>query len=121
MKFVKIALIIAVIALVLFAAKQTGVLEIITDIKSLQEWIAGFGAWGYIVFVAAFVFACVFLLPGSAFTIVAGIVFGPIKGGVLALFSATLGAVVAFIVARFLLRNTIMKKFGDNPIFKKNR
>ncbi len=64
-------------------------------------------------------FACVFLLPGSAFTIVAGIVFGPIKGGVLALFSATLGAVAAFIVARFLLRNTIMKKFGDNPIFKK--
>lgn len=119
MKFVKIALIIAVIAVALFAAKQTGILEIITDIKSLQEWIAGFGAWGYIVFVAAFVFACVFLLPGSAFTIVAGIVFGPIKGGVLALFSATLGAVVAFIVARFLLRNTIMKKFGDNPIFKK--
>ncbi|MDW1912958.1 TVP38/TMEM64 family protein, partial [Vibrio sp. 707] len=84
-----------------------------------QDWIASFGVWGYAVFVAAFVFACVFLLPGSAFTIVAGIVFGPIKGGVLALFSATLGAVAAFIVARFLLRNTITKKFGDNPIFKK--
>ncbi|HCG6787913.1 TPA: TVP38/TMEM64 family protein [Vibrio parahaemolyticus] len=119
MKFVKIALIVAVIALALFAAKQTGILELITDIKSLQDWIASFGVWGYAVFVAAFVFACVFLLPGSAFTIVAGIVFGPIKGGVLALFSATLGAVAAFIVARFLLRNTIMKKFGDNPIFKK--
>ncbi|MDG2670365.1 VTT domain-containing protein, partial [Vibrio parahaemolyticus] len=119
MKFVKIALIVAVVAIALFAAKQTGILEIITDIKSLQDWIASFGVWGYAVFVAAFVFACVFLLPGSAFTIVAGIVFGPIKGGILALLSATLGAVAAFIVARFLLRNTIMKKFGDNPIFKK--
>lgn len=77
MKFVKIALIVAVVAIALFAAKQTGILEIITDIKSLQDWIASFGVWGYAVFVAAFVFACVFLLPGSAFTIVAGIVFGP--------------------------------------------
>ncbi|KXF81580.1 TVP38/TMEM64 family protein [Enterovibrio coralii] len=119
MKFLKIGIGLLVVALALFAAKQSGILEIITDIKSLQEWIASFGALGYIVFVAAFVFACVFLLPGSAFTIVAGIVFGPIKGGLLALFSATLGAVVAFVVARFLLRNTIMNKFGDNPIFKK--
>ncbi|MGC9551895.1 TVP38/TMEM64 family protein [Vibrio metoecus] len=119
MKFLKLAILAAVIGLILFAAKQTGILEIITDIKSLQNWIAGFGFWGYFVFVATFVFACVFLLPGSAFTIVAGIVFGPIKGGILALFSATLGAVAAFVVARFLLRNTIMKKFGDNPIFKK--
>lgn len=87
MKFVKIALIVAVVAIALFAAKQTGILEIITDIKSLQDWIASFGVWGYAVFIAAFVFACVFLLPGSAFTIVAGIVFGPIKGGILALFS----------------------------------
>ncbi|WP_407330738.1 TVP38/TMEM64 family protein [Enterovibrio sp. 27052020O] len=119
MKFVKIGLFALAIAAIIFVAKQTGILEIITDIKSLQAWIAGFGAMGYVVFIAAFVFACVFLLPGSAFTIVAGIVFGPIKGGILALFSATLGAVVAFVVARFLLRNTIMKKFGDNPIFKK--
>jgi uncharacterized membrane protein YdjX (TVP38/TMEM64 family) len=119
MKFVKIIIAIAVVALLGYTAKQSGILEIITDIKSLQDWIAGFGALGYLVFILAFVAACVFLLPGSAFTIVAGIVFGPIKGGFLALFSATLGAVVAFVVARFLLRNLIMKKFGDNPIFKK--
>ncbi|WP_047043011.1 TVP38/TMEM64 family protein [Vibrio mexicanus] len=119
MKFAKIALIALAIALVIFVAKQTGILEIITDIRSLQEWIAGFGVWGYAVFVLAFVFACVFMLPGSAFTIVAGIVFGPVKGALLALFSATLGATVAFILARFIFRDTIVKKFGDNPIFKK--
>ncbi|CAH0535166.1 hypothetical protein VST7929_02827 [Vibrio stylophorae] len=119
MKFLKLALVAVVIAAAIFAAKQTGMLEIITDIDRLQSWIAGFGVWGYAVFIAAFVFACVFLLPGSAFTIVAGIVFGPVKGGVLALLSATLGAVAAFVVARFLLRGFIMNKFGNNPIFKK--
>lgn len=119
MKIVKILLAVLVIAAVIFGAKQTGLLEIITDIRSLQEWIAGFGIWGYLVFVAAFVFACVFMLPGSAFTIVAGIVFGPVKGALLALFSATLGATVAFLCARFIFRDLILKKFGDNPIFKK--
>jgi uncharacterized membrane protein YdjX (TVP38/TMEM64 family) len=119
MKFVKILAAAAALIAIVFGAKQTGMLEIITDINSLQAWIAGFGALGYVVFVIAYVFACVFLLPGSAFTIVAGIVFGPIKGGILALFSATLGATVAFICARFLLRETILKKFGSNPIFKK--
>ncbi|GAL11260.1 DedA family inner membrane protein YdjX [Vibrio astriarenae] len=119
MKIVKILLAVLAIAAVIFGAKQTGLLEIITDIRSLQEWIAGFGIWGYLVFVAAFVFACVFMLPGSAFTIVAGIVFGPVKGALLALFSATLGATVAFLCARFIFRDLILKKFGDNPIFKK--
>lgn len=119
MKFVKILLAVAAIAAIVFGAKQTGLLEIITDINSLQSWIAGFGVWGYLVFVLAFVFACVFMLPGSAFTIVAGIVFGPVKGALLALFSATLGATVAFLCARFVFRNLILSKFGDNPIFKK--
>ncbi|CZF86087.1 TVP38/TMEM64 family protein [Grimontia marina] len=119
MKFLKIGLIIAVIAAVLFAAKQSGILEIITDIQSLQAWIASFGAMGYVVFLIAYVFACIFMLPGSAFTIVAGIVFGPVQGGILALVAATVGASAAFVVARFLLRGTIMKKFGTNPIFKK--
>lgn len=119
MKFLKIAVAIAVVALILFGAKQSGILDTITDIESLQNWIDGFGALSYVVFIGAFIFACVFLLPGSAFTIVAGIVFGPIKGGILALISATLGCIVAFLLARFLLRDVIMKKFGDNPIFKK--
>lgn len=119
MKFLKIGLIVAVIAAVLFAAKQSGILEIITDIQSLQAWIASFGAMGYVVFLIAYVFACIFMLPGSAFTIVAGIVFGPVQGGILALVAATIGASAAFVVARFLLRGTIMKKFGTNPIFKK--
>lgn len=119
MKFLKIGLIVAAIAAVLFGAKQTGILDIITDIESLQNWIASFGAMGYVVFLVAYVFACIFMLPGSAFTIVAGIVFGPVQGGILALVAATVGASAAFIVARFLLRGTIMKKFGTNPIFKK--
>lgn len=119
MKFAKIGLILMVIAATIFAAKQTGLLALLTDVRGLQQWISSLGATGYLVFIGLFVFACVFMLPGSAFTVAAGIAFGPIKGGLLALFAATLGATVAFILARFLLRGMIINKFGDNPLFKK--
>ena len=119
MKYRKILLIVAVVAATIFIAKQTGLLVLISDVQGLQLWISSLGAIGYLVFIGLFVISCVLLLPGSAFTIVAGIAFGPIKGGLLALFAATLGATVAFILARFLLRGMIVRKLGNNPIFKK--
>ncbi|WP_413112008.1 TVP38/TMEM64 family protein [Thaumasiovibrio sp. DFM-14] len=119
MKFIKIAIIAAVVAALLFAAKQTGILDLLTDVEGLQNWIAGFGPMGYAVFVLVYIVSCIFLLPGSALTIVAGIAFGPIAGGIIALLAATAGATAAFVVGRFLLRNLILNKFGDNPIFKK--
>lgn len=119
MKILKFGLIALALVAAFFVIKQTGMLEIITDIERLQTWIASFGVMGYFVFVLAYVCACVFMLPGSAFTIVAGIVFGPVQGGILALVAATIGATAAFIIARFLLRQMIMNKLGQNPIFKK--
>lgn len=119
MKFVKILLAVLAVAAILFGAKESGILAIITDVNSLQEWINSFGTMGVVIFLVAYVFACVFLLPGSAFTIAAGIIFGPVKGGILALVGATIGATAAFIIARFLLRDLIVSKFGNNPIFKK--
>ncbi len=119
MKYIKILLIVAVVAAAIVIAKQTGLLVLISDVQGLQLWISSLGAIGYLVFIGLFVIACILLLPGSAFTIVAGIAFGPIKGGLLALFAATLGATVAFILARFLLRGMIVSKLGNNPIFKK--
>jgi len=58
-------------------------------------------------------------LPASAVTIVAGITFGSVLGGVLALVSATIGACVAFLIAKYVARDTIIAKFGKNPLFKR--
>ena len=118
MKFIKIGLIGLVIAALIYGTQQTGVLALLTDVEGLQHWIAGFGSLGYAMFVLLYIFSCVFMLPGSALTIVAGIAFGPVTGGFIALFAATLGATAAFVVARFLLRAVILKKFGDSPLFK---
>jgi len=53
-------------------------------------------------------------LPGAAvLTLVAGWFFGFWRGGVLVSFASTSGATVAFLFSRFLLRDSIQKKFGD--------
>ena len=53
-------------------------------------------------------------LPGAAIlTLVAGAIFGLLWGIVIVSFASTIGATMAFLVARFLLRDSIQAKFGD--------
>ncbi len=109
---------IAIVAVVIIAA-QMGLLDQLRDIEGLRLWFQELGAVGYIVYVLLYILVAVFMLPASAVTIVAGITFGSIVGGVLALFSATIGACVAFLVARYAARDMIVAKFGGNPLFKR--
>jgi uncharacterized membrane protein YdjX (TVP38/TMEM64 family) len=46
----------------------------------LRVWIEGLGSWGPLVFSALYVFGVVAALPGSAITVVAGALFGPVVG-----------------------------------------
>ena len=56
-------------------------------------------------------------LPGAAImTLLAGGIFGLLWGTIIVSFASTLGAVVAFLVARFLLRDWVEKKFGKNLV-----
>ncbi len=53
-------------------------------------------------------------LPGALImTLVAGAIFGLLWGVVIVSFASTIGATLAFLTARFLLRNSIQAKFGD--------
>lgn len=46
-------------------------------------------------------------------TLAAGAVFGFISGFLIVSFASSIGATLAFLVARFLLQDTIKNKFGD--------
>jgi len=53
-------------------------------------------------------------LPGAAIlTLAAGAQFGLLLGTVIASFASTIGATLAFLVSRYLLRDTIENRFGD--------
>ena len=52
-------------------------------------------------------------LPGAAIlSLAAGAIFGSIMGTVYANIAATIDATLAFLVTRYLLRDTVLNKFG---------
>ena len=53
-------------------------------------------------------------LPGAAImTLVAGALFGIVTGTILVSFASSIGATLAFLSARFLLRDWVQSKFGE--------
>jgi uncharacterized membrane protein YdjX (TVP38/TMEM64 family) len=53
-------------------------------------------------------------LPGAAvMTLAGGAIFGLLWGTVLVSFASTLGATLAFLVSRFLLRDMVQSRFGE--------
>ena len=117
----KIVIAVAVIAAVFFLARHFGLTEHLSleGVQVMQEWFRALGILGWLVFIVLFILVAVFMLPAFPFTIAAGIAFGPVLGAVLSLVGATLGASAAFIVARYVARDTIVSRFQNNPIFIK--
>ncbi len=67
-----------------------------------------------VIFFAVYVAVTALSLPGAAImTLVAGAIFGLVWGVVIVSFASTIGATAAFLVSRFLLRDSIQAKFGD--------
>lgn len=118
-KKLRMVLIIVALVAVFFILKQTGLLEILADFDSFRALIENAGALGYIIYLLLYIVVAVFSIPASIITIAAGIIFGPVLGGILALVGGTLGATAAFIVSRYIARDLIVDKFGENKIFKK--
>ncbi|MEW8505222.1 MAG: FAD-dependent oxidoreductase [Candidatus Thiodiazotropha sp.] len=67
-----------------------------------------------LVFFLVYVAVTALSLPGAAvMTLAIGAVFGLLWGFVLVSFASTVGATLAFLIARFLLRDTVQDRYGD--------
>jgi len=86
-------------------------------VEEFYAWIESLGVAGYGVYAASYILATVFFFPGSILTIGAGLLFGVITGSILVSISSVAGAALAFLVARYLARERIEKKFGKNRKF----
>jgi uncharacterized membrane protein YdjX (TVP38/TMEM64 family) len=85
----------------------------------LRGWINGLGNWGPFVFVLLYIIAVVAALPGAAITIAGATLFGSVLGVVLVSIASTIGASLAFLIARHLARDFILRKLSSNETFRK--
>jgi uncharacterized membrane protein YdjX (TVP38/TMEM64 family) len=86
-------------------------------LQSALNWIEGLGYIGGAAFMLIYIIATLAFLPGSVLTLGAGVVFGVVLGSVYVFIGATFGAIAAFLVGRYLLRNWISKKIEGNEKF----
>lgn len=72
------------------------------QVLSLLGWLEAQGGWASLLFVLIMVVVVVLLVPGVLFTTGAGFVFGLVEGTVYVVTGTTLGAILAFLIARHL-------------------
>ncbi len=80
----------------------------------IAEWRSHSPFMVGMVFFATYVLVAALSLPGAAvMTLAAGALFGLGWGTVLTSFASSIGALLAFLVARYLLRDMVQTRFGD--------
>jgi uncharacterized membrane protein YdjX (TVP38/TMEM64 family) len=66
------------------------------------------------IFIGLYFLQTTFSLPGGAIlTLTGGFLFGSFLGTLIVIIPATLGATMAFLAARYLLRDWVERRFGD--------
>jgi len=87
-------------------------------VQSQRENFLGFYAEHQLLTIAIYFMIYVIVtglsLPGATImTLVGGGIFGLLVGTILVSFASTIGATLAFLVSRFVLRDSVQQKFGD--------
>jgi pyruvate/2-oxoglutarate dehydrogenase complex dihydrolipoamide dehydrogenase (E3) component/uncharacterized membrane protein YdjX (TVP38/TMEM64 family) len=80
----------------------------------LENWRSGSPFLAGLSFFALYIAVTSLSLPGAAvLTLAAGAFFGLLWGVVIVSFASTIGATLAFLVARFILRDSVQSRFGN--------
>jgi uncharacterized membrane protein YdjX (TVP38/TMEM64 family) len=88
-------------------------------LRIFNDWVAKMGTAGIFIFIGVYAVATVLLAPGAILTIGAGFAFGLWKGFLAVSGGATIGAALAFLVARFIARDKIEAIAQRNDKFRK--
>jgi len=113
-----ILLICAVLAVGLFFWLDLGRFLTLESLKANRQALVDLFATHTLAMVAGFmavyIIQTALSLPGAAIlSLAAGAIFGTIMGTVYAVVSASIGATLAFLVTRYLLRDFVLARFGS--------
>lgn len=111
-------LLIAAVAIGLFFHFDLHQLLTLEGLKGSMDQFSQYKAQSPLLIIGGFFLLYVVVtalsLPGAAIlTLAAGALFGLVEGLLVASFASTIGATLAFLVSRYLLRDTIKKRFPE--------
>ena len=120
-KKIKQILILLLLLGIFFTAKAYGVSEYLNFeyLKLQKESLLSTYNENQFLFISiyflVYVISVAVSIPGATiFTLAAGAIFGVVMGTVLVSFASTLGATLSFLFSRYLLRDSVQKKFGSS-------
>lgn len=118
----------SIIVGILFVALVIAVLtyfDVEQQVLRLLEWLDAQGAWTPVLFILLMALVVVLVLPGVFFTVGAGFVFGVVEGTLYVVVGSTIGATMAFLIARhwfgeratqFVLARAKLRLFADELV-----
>jgi uncharacterized membrane protein YdjX (TVP38/TMEM64 family) len=81
----------------------------------LQTWVESLGLWGPIALGVVYVIAALLFVPGSLLTLAAGAIYGLTLGMVIVSMASTTAAALAFLIARYVARDRVLRTLEQSP------
>lgn len=91
----------------------------LTNREKLEDVLLKVGIWGPIIFIIVLALVTITMISVVPIAVTGGIVFGPLLGILYTAIGASIGLSLAFLIARYIAKNAIEKKFGNTNAFKK--
>lgn len=85
---------------------------------TFTSWIRELGNMGFLVFAALFVLAVLVMAPASVLYMAAGLLYDLLWGFVISLVAASVGAVLQFLIARYLARDRVRRVVEERAEFE---
>lgn len=89
------------------------------NLQALAQRVGELGWIAPAVYVALWVAACLFFLPGLPITLLGAVVFGAWWGMLWVVIGSNLGALLAFLAARYAVRPLVESWAAQNPLFRR--
>jgi pyruvate/2-oxoglutarate dehydrogenase complex dihydrolipoamide dehydrogenase (E3) component/uncharacterized membrane protein YdjX (TVP38/TMEM64 family) len=84
------------------------------SLAQFEAWRSASPIFVAIAFFVLYVVVTALSLPGAVImTLAAGALFGLLQGTLIVSFASSIGATLAFLVSRYLLRDSVQRRFGD--------
>ncbi len=113
----RLLILLGVLAAGLVVIWSTGVHDFVRSgrVASLRQWADAWGALAPLVFIAGYAIAEVVFIPSLPLTVLGGALFGPAWGTAYVSVASTLGACLAFLLARYAARVRVKRWLAKSP------